>query len=417
LSVLASKVRSVSLHTDATRDPAALRSSMVERLRTRGSIDSDEIERAFAVVPRHLFAPEATLDEVYDEDAVVRTKYGPEGICLSSVSAPHAQALMLKALGVQAGDRVVEYGSGGYNAALLAEVAGPLGQVTTVDIDEDVTDRAARFLEHAGYSRVRVALADAEGGVDGGPFERSLVTFGAWDIPPVWAAQMADGGVLTVPLRMAGLTRVVSFVKDGELLVSTDHVMFGFVPAQGAGAHEAGAVDLAEGISLEFDDGGPDDPGALPRALEGPGVEAWSGVTVPGMVPFDLLHLWLGFTLPGVARLSVAPKLVGRSECPVPKVMGPVASSGGSFAYLTCRPLNEARSGEPGLHEFGARGYGPRAGELAQLITAEVRAWDGSHRHGPPPRIVASPIAGPGQVSAVGRELVKRHTRIAVQWG
>lgn len=230
VSVLTSKVPAVSTHTDTTSEPAALRSEMVARLLARGSIESEEIRRAFEAVPRHLFAPEAGLDTAYDEDSVVRTKFGPDGTCLSSVSAPHAQALMLKALGVRAGDRVVEYGSGGYNAALLAEVAGLTGQVTTVDIDEDVTDRAARFLEHAGYSRVRVTLADAEGGVDGGPFERSLVTFGAWDIPLAWARQMADGGVLTVPLRMAGLTRVVSFVRDGELLVSTDHEMFGFVP-------------------------------------------------------------------------------------------------------------------------------------------------------------------------------------------
>lgn len=36
--------------------------------------------------------------------------------------------------------------------------------MTTVDIDEDVTDWAARLLEQAGYSRVRVTLGDAEGG-------------------------------------------------------------------------------------------------------------------------------------------------------------------------------------------------------------------------------------------------------------
>jgi protein-L-isoaspartate(D-aspartate) O-methyltransferase len=240
-----------------------------------------------------------------------------------------------------------------------------------------------------------------------------MVTFGAWDLPPVWTAQMAVGGVLVVPLRMAGLTRVVTFVKDGELLVSTDHEMFGFVPAQGAGAHEPGAVDLAEGISLEFDDGGPDDPRALSRALEGLGVEAWSGATVPGMVPFDLLHLWLGFTLPGVARLRVVPELLGRSECPVPKVMGPVASSGGSFAYLTCRQLDGA---EPELWEFGARGFGPQARELVELVVSEVQQWDRGHRYGPLPRIVASPVGTLTEPPRIGHELVKRHVRITVHW-
>lgn len=61
--------------------------------------------------------------------------------------------------------RILEIGSGGYNAALPAELVGPSGQVTTVDIDEDITDRASRLLGEAGYSRVNVVLADAEGGV------------------------------------------------------------------------------------------------------------------------------------------------------------------------------------------------------------------------------------------------------------
>lgn len=412
----AGNVPAVSLQTGISRDPSALRSAMVERLRARGSIDSDQIEHAFRVVPRHLFAPEVSLDEVYDEDAVVRTKYAPDGTCLSSVSAPHAQALMLKALGVRAGDRIVEYGSGGYNAALLAELAGSAGQVTTVDIDEDVTDRAARCLEQAGYSRVRVSLADAEDGVDGGPFERSIVTFGAWDLSLAWAAQLVDGGILVVPLRMAGLTRVVAFAKDGGHLVSTDHEMFGFVPAQGAGAHEAEVVQLGAGIALEFDDGAPGDPVALAGALTGRRTQAWSGVTVPGMTPFDLLHLWLAFTLPGVCGLRVAKDVAAEVACPVPRVVGPVATSGGSFAYLTCRRFDEEEPAEPELWEFGARGFGPQARELAELIVSEVQRWDQSHRHGPLPRIVASPADTPAQPPRIGHELVKQHVRIAVHW-
>lgn len=409
----ASKVPAVSLQTDTPRDPSALRSVMVERLRARGSIESAQIEHAFRVVPRHLFAPEASLDEVYDEDAVVRTKYAADGTCLSSVSAPHAQALMLRALDVRPGDRVVEYGSGGYNAALLAELAGLTGQVTTVDIDEDVTDRAARCLERAGYSRVRVALADAEGGVDGGPFDRSMVTFGAWDLPSAWTAQLVDGGVLVVPLRMAGLTRVVTFAKDGGRLVSRDHEMFGFVPAQGAGAHEADVVQLGAGIALEFDDGVPEDPMALAGALEGRRTQAWSGVTVPGMTPFDLLHLWLAFTLPGVSKLRVAADIAAEAACPVPEVMGPAASRGGSFAYLTCRRIEEA---EPALWEFGARGFGPQAQQLAELIVSEVQRWNQGYRYGPLPHIVATPVGTPAQPLRIGHELVKRHARITVHW-
>lgn len=42
------------------------------------------------------------------------------------------------------GLNVLEIGSGGYNAALLRELVGDSGSVTTVDIDKDVTDRRRR---------------------------------------------------------------------------------------------------------------------------------------------------------------------------------------------------------------------------------------------------------------------------------
>ncbi|MFF9511540.1 hypothetical protein ACF1BU_33905 [Streptomyces sp. NPDC014724] len=51
-------------------------------------------------------------------------------------------------------------GSGGYNAALMAELVGPTGSVTTLDIDPAVTDRATRFLPKTGYDHVHVVTAD-----------------------------------------------------------------------------------------------------------------------------------------------------------------------------------------------------------------------------------------------------------------
>lgn len=87
----------------------------------------------------------------------------------------------------------------------MAELVGSEGTVTTVDIDPEVTDRACSLLGEAGYSRVNVVLADAETGVaEHAPYDRIIVTAGAWDIPPVWVEQLADGGRIVVPLRMRG---------------------------------------------------------------------------------------------------------------------------------------------------------------------------------------------------------------------
>jgi protein-L-isoaspartate(D-aspartate) O-methyltransferase len=157
---------------------------------------SSEVEAALRTVPRHLFAPGVPWETAYTNDTVV-TKRDEHGIALSSVSAPWLQAMMLEQAQLAPGMRVLEIGSGGYNAALIAELVGEEGEVTTVDIDSDVADRARRCLAVAGYRWVNVVLADAEGGIpDHAPYDRIIVTVGAWDIPPAWVDQLAEGGRL-----------------------------------------------------------------------------------------------------------------------------------------------------------------------------------------------------------------------------
>lgn len=153
--------------------------NVFDELVAEGTILSKEVEAAFRVVPRHLFAPGATLQEPYAQDTV-RTKRDEHGITISAISAPQIQAMMLEQAGLRSGMRVLEIGSGGYNAALMAELVGEHGQVTTVDIDPEVIDRVRDCLIEAGYSRVNVVLADAEGGVpEHAPYDRIIVTAGA----------------------------------------------------------------------------------------------------------------------------------------------------------------------------------------------------------------------------------------------
>lgn len=173
-------------------DPVMLRDSAVDALIGNGTIVSKAVEAAMREVPRHLFIPEAEPEEAYDPFRAVVTKRDAGGNALSSVSDMHVQSWMLEQARIESGMNVLEIGSGGYNAALIAELAGPAGRVTTVDIDEQVTDRASRLLGEAGYSRVGVVLADAEHGVpEHAPYDRILVTVGAWDVPPAWTEQLA----------------------------------------------------------------------------------------------------------------------------------------------------------------------------------------------------------------------------------
>ena len=79
-------------------------------------------------------------------------------------------AKMLELLAPKPGDRVLEIGTGtGYNAALLAEMVGSHGRVTSVDVDAGLARRARRASREAGY-RMSVKVGDGrEGHPSGAP--------------------------------------------------------------------------------------------------------------------------------------------------------------------------------------------------------------------------------------------------------
>src|SRR5215472_4204896 len=94
---------------------------------------------AIRAVPRHAFVPGASLADAYNPDLAVITERGAGGTPLSCASVPCLVAAMLEQLDVRDGHRVFEAGAGtGWNAALLATLAGPGGQVSTIDIDPDI---------------------------------------------------------------------------------------------------------------------------------------------------------------------------------------------------------------------------------------------------------------------------------------
>ncbi len=121
---------------------------------TSGSPHRRRVRAAFHRVPRHLFAADGiSLDVAYANDVII-TSRGPDWRATSSISEPWLQAAMLHAAHLQLGARVLEVGSGGYNAALIADIFGPGGTVATIDIDAAVIDRARTTLDRAGYRQV-----------------------------------------------------------------------------------------------------------------------------------------------------------------------------------------------------------------------------------------------------------------------
>ncbi|MEU4229617.1 methyltransferase, FxLD system [Nonomuraea sp. NPDC026600] len=393
----------------------SLRAAMVDRLRELGAIRRDEVAAAFSRVPRHVFAPEATPEEAYDTDVVVRTKWHADGIAISSVSAPQIQARMVEQAGITRGMRVLELGSGGYNASVIAELVGPGGHVSTVDIDADITERARRLLDEAGYSTVHVVLGDGELGCpDSAPFDAIVVTVEAADIPPAWIEQLIEGGTLTVPLRVRGFTRVIGFIRRSNWLVSTSKELAGFVPMQGDGERPRRWVPLRDGkVRLQFDeDPCPTDPEALERAFAAGQAQVWTGVTVRPDESLDTLQTWLATSLASSCLLSFDNEdkdLAGSFADPLISSMCNGFVDGESLAYLTKRELREDTV------EIGSHAFGLDAPALANTWADLVRTWDRVHRHGPGPRYTIYPVDTDHQ-SADGPVVTKGHVKIAISW-
>ncbi|SEH02380.1 protein-L-isoaspartate(D-aspartate) O-methyltransferase [Nonomuraea solani] len=273
---------------------------------------------------------------------------------------------MLEAAQLRPGARVLEVGSGGYNAALIAELVGPEGVVISVDIDSFVTERATRFLAETGYPHVKVVLGDAEHAADDlGPFDVILVTIGAWDCP--WGHLLAPGGRMIVPLRFGGLTRSFTFVRDGDHFAGLNPTVCGFIPIQGAGAHlENLAVLVDRTVNLLVDAGPALDAAALGRALDGDRTEYWTGVTVGYDDPFDTLHLWLAAQRETFGVIWADPERGSDRIEPAMRWFTPALITPDSFAYLTMGPEHQDSESGERRYELGAYGHGRLGDDLAR---------------------------------------------------
>jgi protein-L-isoaspartate(D-aspartate) O-methyltransferase len=218
------------------RQVAALVEAMADALRDRAGIMRPEVVDAFRSVPRHLFVPGAPFGQVYAYDAVIPTHFDDTGMSISSSSAPNIMATMLEQLDVAPGMRVLEIGAGtGYNAGLLGHLAGPRGEVVSVDLDPSTVSEAQEHLRAANVGNVRVRAADGWLGAPGeGAFDRIIATVGVWEVSPHWFDQLRPGGVLVLPLWLRpGVQISVAFVRDQGGMHSVSLCGCGFMRLRG----------------------------------------------------------------------------------------------------------------------------------------------------------------------------------------
>jgi protein-L-isoaspartate(D-aspartate) O-methyltransferase len=402
-------------------DTATLRRLLADRLVAGGQVRSSDVAEAFQQVPRHLFVPGAEPAMAYADEAI-GVKWAADGRTLSSASQPAIMAIMLEQLGLSPGQRVLEIGTGtGYNAALLAHVVGETGAVVTVEIDEELAGTARQRLDTAGYSSVVVASGDgAAGWPAGSPYDRIIVTASARDLAPAWAGQLADGGLVLVPLSLRGVHQSVAFEQAGDHLASVSVVCCGFVPLTGelAGPDPVRPLGETPGVFLSLDDDRQLDVAALHAALGQPGEALPTGVIIAASDLFAGLGLWLALADLGVGQLTALGSAAERNLIPavitdIPGMTSTTVLVGEKSLAAVVRPDTAFRDT---AFESCVRGYGPDGDDLAERLAASIRAWDSAGRPASSVLRVRAFPASAGHGERAAFTITMPHTRFLLDW-
>lgn len=172
-------------------EPTARRQRLADLLGTRGITDARVLD-AIRAVPRHLFVPEALVDDAY-EDRPLPIDQG------QTISQPWIVAFMCQAAEIGTDQRVLEVGTGsGYAAAVTARLCAHLD---SIERHAPLAATAVQRLAAIGTTNVDVHVADGTGGLPSrAPFDAIIVTAGGPVVPPALLLQLAPAGRLVMPV-------------------------------------------------------------------------------------------------------------------------------------------------------------------------------------------------------------------------
>jgi protein-L-isoaspartate(D-aspartate) O-methyltransferase len=203
-------------------DDSVGRMQFMLTLRRRGIGDA-AVLRAMDEVPREYFVEGQFLDAAYTDRALPIA-------CGQTISQPYVVAYMTEQLGVRPQHRVLEVGTGsGYQAAILSRMAD---QVVTIERFRTLADAARTRLETLGYRNVEVRLGDGLAGApDRAPFDCIIVTAAAEAVPEALIAQLAEDGVMVLPLGAhTGPQNLVKLTKSEGNTQQEELIAVRFVP-------------------------------------------------------------------------------------------------------------------------------------------------------------------------------------------
>lgn len=191
-------------------------------LRRRG-ISDQAVLRAMDEVPREHFVAPDCLEAAYGDHALPIA-------CGQTISQPYVVAYMTEQLALRPEHRVLEVGTGsGYQAAVLSRL---VREVISIERYRTLAETARERLRTLGFNNVEVVIGDGFAGVpDRAPYDRIIVTAAAEEIPPALVEQLAEGGIMLLPLGPRdGAQEIVKLTKTNEGLAREHLIGVRFVP-------------------------------------------------------------------------------------------------------------------------------------------------------------------------------------------
>ncbi|MEM9365048.1 MAG: protein-L-isoaspartate(D-aspartate) O-methyltransferase [Planctomycetota bacterium] len=179
------------------------------RIKTAG-VSNIDVLRSIGDTPRHEFVPRELREKAYLDMAL------PIGEA-QTISSPFIVASMTEALAPKPTDKVLEIGTGsGYQAAVLSPL---VAEVYSIEIVPELGLQAERVLARLGYTNVHTRIGDGFlGWPDAAPFDKIIVTCSPESVPKPLVEQLAEGGMMIVPVGERYQQTLYRMIKqDGKL--------------------------------------------------------------------------------------------------------------------------------------------------------------------------------------------------------
>ncbi|MBU1077229.1 MAG: protein-L-isoaspartate(D-aspartate) O-methyltransferase [Spirochaetes bacterium] len=169
-----------------------LRETMVQRQLVSRGIRDKKVLKAMREVPRDNFVAEDMAESAYDDHPL------PIGEG-QTISQPYMVALMSELLQLRGKEKVLEIGTGsGYQTAVLARLSR---RVFTIDRIDELIDKSRENLSRLNIKNVEFLKGDGTlGWKEFAPYDRIIVTAGSPEIPDPLVMQLAEGGIMVIPV-------------------------------------------------------------------------------------------------------------------------------------------------------------------------------------------------------------------------